>query len=397
MDPMSPEEEKQRGGLTRERLVEAALGLVNEEGLEGLSMRALADRLEVKAASLYWHVRDRGELLDLLAEAILEGVSRPRQKATWRETVLAIGDALGKKVAGQKDAGRVLLEVPEALRRSRTFADLKAQLEGAGLQATEASDLALMVMTYVISGPTAGGSASGEEGGRGGTASVAIDSGSRGVILRAGSDDMQGLIRIPPDQTGAAPAVVRGEQVVVRRLRGVGRGEIELNPGRPWNFKVQAPTWNTVLDLAGIDVREIWVDSGAANLECFLPPPNGVVPIHISSGVVNVAIHRARGVALAAHVHTGAVKLKLDDFSSKVAVFDVHWQSDRALESRDRYALDVSSGVVDLKVDSYDPKTSRPARRAEPEVGSKPSTDQPASALEILLDGVEARVKSGAR
>ena len=72
MEPMSPEEEKQR--VTRERLVKAALALVNEEGLEGLSMRALADRLEVKAASLYWHVRDRRELLDLVAESILSSV-----------------------------------------------------------------------------------------------------------------------------------------------------------------------------------------------------------------------------------------------------------------------------------------------------------------------------------
>ena len=38
---LSPEEEKQRG-LTRDRLVAAALALINEEGLDGLSMRALA-------------------------------------------------------------------------------------------------------------------------------------------------------------------------------------------------------------------------------------------------------------------------------------------------------------------------------------------------------------------
>jgi AcrR family transcriptional regulator len=61
MEPLSPEEERQRG-LTRERLVGAALELVNEGGLDALSMRALADRLDVKAASLYWHVRDRREL-----------------------------------------------------------------------------------------------------------------------------------------------------------------------------------------------------------------------------------------------------------------------------------------------------------------------------------------------
>jgi len=90
---VSPEEERPHG-LTRDRLVEAALGLINEEGLDGLSMRALAERLEVKAASLYWHVRDRGELLELLAESILETVVQPRRGAGWRQSAMATGDAL---------------------------------------------------------------------------------------------------------------------------------------------------------------------------------------------------------------------------------------------------------------------------------------------------------------
>lgn len=389
MEPMSPEEEKQRG-LTRERLVEAALSLVNEEGLEGLSMRALADKLEVKAASLYWHVRDRRELLDMLAESILDSAQTPRRRGGWRANVLATGAALGQVVAATKDADRILLEVPEAVRRSRLFHDLVDQLQSAGLQPVEATDAALMVTTYVIAGRTP----SQEDevvGTSGEVASIAIDSGSRGVILRAGAADMQGLIRVPPDQGGAAPAVVRGEQVVVRRLRGVGRGEIELNPRRPWKFKIQAPTFNTVLDLPGIDVREIWIDSGAANVECFLPVPRGVVPVHVSSGVVNVTMHRERGAAVIAQVHPGALKLKLDDFSTRVAVLDVHWQSDGALGAQDRYDLDVSSGVVDFKLDSYVPKVPR-AAAAHSEEPPKPLRSEPATALEIFLDGIEARV-----
>jgi AcrR family transcriptional regulator len=387
MEPLSPEEQK---GLTRERLVEAALGLIDDEGLEGLSMRALADRLQVKAASLYWHVRDREELLELVADGILESASRPRQRATWRETAQAIADALHRAVSAHKDANRILLEVPGALGRSGIAHDLAAVIRSAGLQDAEAADVARMVMTQVIAAPSAAADeptakATGEP------ASVWIDTGSRGVILRAGGPDMLGLIRVPSDQSGAAPAVVRGEQVVVRRLRGVGRGEIELNPLRPWKFKVQAPTWNTVLDVGGLDVREIWIDSGAANIECFLPVPRGVVPIHVSSGVVNVSVHRPREAAVAAIVHTGAVKLKLEQFSAKVAVFDVHWNSDEgAPTARDRYQLDVSSGVVDFKLDTYTPKV-RPVDAAPPE----PRTQgKPATALDFLLDGIEAHLKS---
>lgn len=384
---MSPEEQK---GLTRERLVDAALELIDDEGLEGLSMRALADRLQVKASSLYWHVRDRDELLELLADGIIESVSRPRQRATWRETVQATADALGRAVAAHKDANRILLEVPGALARSYVARDLVAAFGTAGLQESEAADVARMVMTQVIAAPSTAAEESVARA-TGEPASVWIDSGSRGVILRAGNPDMQGLIRVPSDQSGAAPAVVRGEQVVVRRLRGVGRGEIELNPRRPWKFKVQAPTWNTVIDAGGLDLREIWIDSGASNIECFLPEPRGVIPIHVSSGVVNVSVHRPREAAVAAIVHTGAFKLKLEQFSTNVAVFDMRWNSDdRAPIARDRYELDVSSGVVDFKLDTYAPKV-RPldATPAEPKAKAKAST-----ALDFLLDGIEAHLKS---
>jgi hypothetical protein len=59
-------------------------------------------------------------------------------------------------------------------------------------------------------------------------------------------------------------------------------------------------------------------------------------------------------------------------------------------EVRDRYELEVSSGVADLKLDTYTPKVER--------VDPAPSKPRPSgkavSALEIMLDGVEARVKS---
>src|SRR5260370_17301351 len=80
----------------------------------------------------------------------------------------------------------------------------------------------------------------------GAVASIAIDSGSRGVLVRSGTD-MQELIRTAGDGASAAPAIMRGERVVVRRLRGVGYGEIELNPRHPWRFHVQGATWTTLL------------------------------------------------------------------------------------------------------------------------------------------------------
>lgn len=375
----------EKEGLSRARLVSEALGLVQEEGLEALSMRGLADRMNVKAASLYWHVRDRRELLELLAESILDRV--PASRATgWRDAVLRTAAALQHTIASQQDAGRILLEVPEAIKRSEAFSRLKSKLEAAGLGPAEAEDVAFMVMVHVISHGQGKDEPVKLEAGA--TASIAVDSGSRGVVLRPGSE-METLIRVPSDAAGAAPAIVHGETVKVRRLRGVGLGEIELNPRHPWRFQIQGATWNTVVDAGALDVREIKLDSGAAKVECFLPRPRGAVPIVVSGGVVGLTLHRPPGSAVVAHVSAGTARIKLDAFSAAALASDLHWESPGASASVDRYELRINGGAVQVTLDDKATPSSFPP--AEPE---GPAVAAGASALDILLDGVERRVSS---
>ncbi len=349
-------------------------------------MRALADRLEVKAASLYWHVRDRSELLEMLADAILETVRPTRRLSGWRAAVTDSAEALGERVGSQKDAGRILLEAPDSLARSASHSELTKHLQAAGLQTIEASEVALMVMGHVIAAPRPSGTQAMNEGS---VASIVIDSGSRGVLLRAGGV-MDALVRAAHERTVAAPTIVRGETVVVRRLRGVGFGELELNPRHPWRFRIQGPTWNTVLDVGALDVRAVKLDSGAAKVECFLPEPRGVVPIEISGGVVGVILHRPGGVAVAADISIGAIRLKLDEHTVKATVMDSQWESRAgASAAPDRYQLRISGGAVQVSLDS----DTKSVKAVEPERPDEQARE-PASALEILLDGVETHVKS---
>ena len=223
----------------------------------------------------------------------------------------------------------------------------------------------------------------------GSIATIAIDSGSRGVLVRPGID-MDGLIRTAGDGASAAPAIVRGERVVVRRLRGVGYGEIELNPRHPWRFQIQGATWNTVLELGGLDVRAIKLDSGAAKVDCYLPRPRGVVPIEVSGGVVGLSLHRPRGVAVAADISPGVLRMKLDDHAVNATVADSHWESVQgASEAPDRYQLRINGGAVQVTLDDKATVSSPP--RFEPE---RPAAGDAASAVDILLDGVEQRVRS---
>lgn len=70
-------ERSQRAPLSRERVVAAALALVDRDGLDALSMRRLAAELGVEAMSLYHHVRDKADLHDGLVGAVLDQVRLP--------------------------------------------------------------------------------------------------------------------------------------------------------------------------------------------------------------------------------------------------------------------------------------------------------------------------------
>lgn len=65
---------KPRLSLTRERIARAALELIDENGLDGCSMRQLGVRLGVEAMALYHHFPDKGELLDAVMDLLLDEV-----------------------------------------------------------------------------------------------------------------------------------------------------------------------------------------------------------------------------------------------------------------------------------------------------------------------------------
>lgn len=78
-------------GPTRERIRAASYELLNEKGLAGLSMRALADRLHIKAPSLYKHIEDKDEIIaDLQARGLKEfGIAIRRAGKSRRAKALA--------------------------------------------------------------------------------------------------------------------------------------------------------------------------------------------------------------------------------------------------------------------------------------------------------------------
>ena len=368
-------------GVNRAGLAEAALELVQKEGLDALTMRTLAERTGVKAASLYWHVRDRDELLELVADALLAQVPAPSPSSDRRQQSLSLCMAAGATVAAQRDGDRILLEVPSALRRSAVYARLVEVLSGFGAAEGVTREAAAMMLGFMVAQPPS--RFEGQPAASPRPITLAINSGSRGVVVHAGAP-METLFRIPSDTAAAAPAVLRDERLVVRRLRGSQRGEIEINPAHPWRVQVQGPTWNTLLDLRGVNLREVHLDSSATKVECLLPRPRGVVPIHVSGGVLRVTLRRIPGTAVVADISSGAVQIRLDDFHPRLALGDSHWETAGASRSPDRYELKISGGAVRVSLDDSATEMPTPVVEGSAEVGD----DVLHAVLGAVLDGL---------
>ncbi len=98
--------------ITPEAIARTSLRLLNDVGLDGLTMRLVAKELDVQAPALYWHVKNKQELLDAMAGLMLgetaEGLELPGRGVSWEEW---LGDSvrrLRRVMLRYRDGARVL-------------------------------------------------------------------------------------------------------------------------------------------------------------------------------------------------------------------------------------------------------------------------------------------------
>jgi AcrR family transcriptional regulator len=118
----------QESGLDRERITEAAVRLLDAEGLAKFSMRRLAAELNVTAMSVYWYVDTKDDLLELALDRVygdLEELPDPQaEDADWREQLRTLATVYRRLLVRHSWlsplAGRYLNLGPNSLRFSRT-------------------------------------------------------------------------------------------------------------------------------------------------------------------------------------------------------------------------------------------------------------------------------------
>jgi TetR/AcrR family tetracycline transcriptional repressor len=147
-----PEDVKARG-LSRNVVVDTALRVADEEGLEALSLRRLARALDVTPMATYRHVRNKSHLLDLMADRLLERVDLAAGEPTaWTGRLRRLLGSY-QAVAAEHPAAPLLLarpfSSPTALRISETLLEI---LHAAGFETAQAVRL-FQLISGMLLGP----------------------------------------------------------------------------------------------------------------------------------------------------------------------------------------------------------------------------------------------------
>jgi AcrR family transcriptional regulator len=124
-----------RAPLSRDAIADAALAIVDAEGLDGLSMRRLAEELGTGPASLYAHVSGKPELLQLLIDRVAGEIEAPEpDPERWQEQLKEYARAIRRALMAHRDlAGASLANIPTGPNAIRSIDGLLALLRAGGL------------------------------------------------------------------------------------------------------------------------------------------------------------------------------------------------------------------------------------------------------------------------
>ena len=138
------------GAITREALTAAGLTVLRREGLDALSMRKVAAELGVRAASLYYHVQDKEQLLDLLADSLTWDTRKIAATGDWSDCLRKAAHGYyhylhdnrdtARLMAGRRTPGPNLMNLLDAM---------LGRLHAAGFTDEDAARATLLIATYV--------------------------------------------------------------------------------------------------------------------------------------------------------------------------------------------------------------------------------------------------------
>jgi TetR/AcrR family transcriptional regulator, tetracycline repressor protein len=146
-----PTEVKKRTLLRKADVVDGALELLDEVGLDGLTMRRLGAALGVQAGALYRHYPSKEALIDAMVEKLIEGVAEPSPQGDWDEQLMTLAHRFRAALLTRRDGARLFAGTfVSAPNTNDTGAVAVAALTAAGLPPDRAGWIIYAGMYYVL-------------------------------------------------------------------------------------------------------------------------------------------------------------------------------------------------------------------------------------------------------
>ncbi|MEU0505977.1 TetR/AcrR family transcriptional regulator [Nocardia sp. NPDC005998] len=137
--------------LNASHTVEVALELLDDIGLDALTMRRVADAIDAQASALYRYFATKNDLLTAMAERMLAGCDEPTAAADWTEQVAELAHRLRAALLRYRDGARVFAGTHPTGAHTLGFTDtLIGVLRSAGFPNADAARAALTVVHYTL-------------------------------------------------------------------------------------------------------------------------------------------------------------------------------------------------------------------------------------------------------
>lgn len=138
--------------ITKEAIIKASLDILNRDGIGNLSMRTLAKELNIKAASLYWHLKNKQDLYDLIAEHINQEILLPETINDAKTTLTALALEIRRVLLKTRDAVDILAQsIPSTPNRIKAINFILAALTKYGVSNKNCLTAANLVNNYILS------------------------------------------------------------------------------------------------------------------------------------------------------------------------------------------------------------------------------------------------------
>jgi AcrR family transcriptional regulator len=142
---------RERTPLDRARIAATAMEMIDEVGVEKVTMRAVASRLDVSAMALYHHVEDKDELLRMVGDDILGKLDLPDpETGDWREQFIGVSLLAVDALLEVPGLSSVLLSSKMLPNARRLVQFCISQFERGGLDHDTAQEVYAGVQTLVL-------------------------------------------------------------------------------------------------------------------------------------------------------------------------------------------------------------------------------------------------------